>query len=170
MILSFFFLRLRQGGCLRLRMCFLYWFLGWFCFFFSPSSVSESPLSLLRFKLTEIPICSVFSSLFFFVVDDDDVCFVVAVVTVVAVVVEFVFWFSVAAIVVVDFLKGVFFFFFFSPLVTWDHPSSSLSGWSSVSSLGLSLVDGMVFVVAAAAIVVMVVVVVVSGVVILVVF
>ena len=133
--------------------------------FFSPSA-NESPLSLLRFKLTEISICSVFSSLFFIVVDDDDDGFVVTVVTVVAVVVELaVIWFSVDAIA--DFFEGVF---FFSLLVTWIHPSSSLSGWSPVSGLGLPLVDCTVFIVTAAAIVVIVVVVVGGGVVILVVF
>ena len=59
-----------------------------FICFFSPSSFNESPLSLLRFRLTEMSICSMFSSLFFFVVDDDDDGFV-AVVAVVELVVVF---------------------------------------------------------------------------------
>ena len=91
--------------------------------------------------------------------------------TVVTVVAVVVFWFSVI-VVGVCFFKGVL--FFLPPFVTWVQPSSSLSGWSPVSSLGLPLVNGIVFgdseVAAAAAILVVVVVVVVVGVVILVVF
>ena len=95
--------------------------------FFSPSSVIESPLSLLRFRLTEIYISSAFLSLFFFAVADDDDCLLIAVVTVVAVVkvlAVVVFWFSVI-VVGVCFFKGVL--FFLPHFVTWVQPSSSLS-------------------------------------------
>ena len=143
--------------------------------FFSPPSFCESPLSLRLFKLTATSMLSVwFVSLVFFglaAADDDDgfaectgccfavaddadsdwvfaaadgccCCFSVVVVLVVTVVVVFA-------------LVGVFFLFF--PLCTWVHPSSSLSGWSPVSALGLSLttiaVVFIVDVVAAAAVV-----------------
>ena len=87
-------------------------------YFFSPSSVGESPLSLLLFRFTVISIGSVFSSRFSFDVADGDDCFVavVAVETVVTVVesvvavVEFVVLFSVGAIVVDDFLREFFSF------------------------------------------------------------
>ena len=143
--------------------------------FFPPSSVNESPLSLLRFKFIEKSIvsASLFFSLFFFAVAAAadlavEVEAVVAVVSVVAVV-GFVICFSIGTIVVVvdNFFVGVF--FFFPPLTTWVQPSSSLSGCSPVSGFGLSLVTAVIFVVAAAAARVIVVVVVV-GVVVLVVF
>ena len=145
--------------------------------FFSPSSVTESPLSLRRFKFTEKSIASfslfflyffcifLFSlfSLFFFVVVDNDGFFAVVVVTVgkVVAVIAFVIWFSVV-------LTGSS--FFNPPLCTWVHPSS-LSGWSPVSCLGLSPFAGAVVAAAAAIVVVVIVVaVVVTGVVVLVVF
>ena len=74
------------------------WFFG--CFFF-PSSIRESPLSLLRFKFTEMSVSSmlVFPLFFIFVNDNDD--FIVVVVLVVAVVVSVVVGcFSVGAFVV----------------------------------------------------------------------
>ena len=95
-----------------MHFCFLGCF---FICFFSPSSFSESPLSLRHFKFTENSIDSVslfFSifSLFFFAIVDDADCFaVVVVVTVVTVgtvvaVIGFVIWFF------VGFLTEVFFF------------------------------------------------------------
>ena len=119
--------------------------------FFSPPSFCESPLSRRLFRLTATSMLSGMSLVFFCItVDDDDddddgvfataddgcccCCFsVVLVVTVV---------------VVLAFAEAFFFGF---PLCTWVHPSSSLSGWSPVSALGLSqatvavaFVDGVV--------------------------
>ena len=128
--------------------------------FLSPCSTCESPLSLLRFKLTEISIFSsiLFSSLFPLVGDndfsllvvcgfiDDDDDFSVAVVAVafsVDTLVAFLVDFAVAAFVggsSVVFL-GDFFFF------TWVHPSSSLSGWSLSSNWGFSFVGGVIVIV-----------------------
>ena len=67
--------------------------------FFSPSSINESPLSLLRFKFMETSIASVSAfSLFFFAVDNDNL----AVLAVVVVVGFVIICFSVGAIVVVE--------------------------------------------------------------------
>ena len=140
-------------ACANFLVCFL-----------SPCSTCESPLSLLRFKLTEVSILSsiLFSSLLFplvgdddfsllvlcdFVgVDDDDGCFSVVVVAFafsVTTLVAFLMDFAVAAFVggsSVVFL-GDFFFF------TWVHPSSSLSGWSLASTWGFSFDGGVLVVV-----------------------
>ena len=148
--------------------------------FSSPSSTCESPLSLLRLRLTEVSIFSsiLFSSFFplvgdddFFLSgvvgfvgddDDDDSGFSVAVVAVafsVVALVAFFVSFAVAAFVggsSVVFL-GDFFFF------TWVHPSSSLSGWALASNWGFSFVGGVIVVVVIVVVVVVLVVAVVVG-------
>ena len=137
--------------------------------FFSPTSVNVSPLSLHHFKFTEKSIDSVslFFYLFVFAVVDDDY-FAVFVVTVMAVG-------TIVAVIRFVFLVFCWFFngslLFFLPFVPGSPPS--LSVWSLVSGLELSLVAGVIFwvaVVAAADIVVVVVVVVVGCIIVLVVF